>query len=77
MLHIGCGVRSLGHGSCDGSWHLDTKGGTQMFIKQAELFEGVSAGAKHLIESRGMEQTYQSRRPDLPRGGCRALLLHA
>jgi len=28
-----------------------------MFIKQAELFEGVSAGAKHLIESRGMEQT--------------------
>ena len=30
-----------------------------MFIKQAELFEGVSTGAKHLIESRGMEQTYK------------------
>ena len=28
-----------------------------MFIKQAELFEGVSAGAKHLIESRGTRQT--------------------
>ncbi len=28
-----------------------------MFIKQAELFEGLSAGAKHLVESRGMEQT--------------------
>ncbi len=31
-----------------------------MFIKQAELFEGLSAGAKHLIESRGMEQTYKA-----------------
>jgi len=28
-----------------------------MFIKQAELFDGVGAGAKHLIESRGTEQT--------------------
>ena len=31
-----------------------------MFIRQSELFEGVSAGAKHLIESRGMEQTYKA-----------------
>ena len=31
-----------------------------MFIRQAELFEGLSVGAKHLIESRGMEQAYKA-----------------
>jgi CRP-like cAMP-binding protein len=31
-----------------------------MFIRQAELFDGLSAGAKHLIENRGMEQTYKA-----------------
>ena len=31
-----------------------------MFIKQEELFKGLSGGAKHLIESRGMEQTHKA-----------------
>ncbi len=31
-----------------------------MFIKESDLFKGISGGAKHLIESRGMEQNYKA-----------------
>ncbi len=31
-----------------------------MFIKQSEVFQGISSGAKRLIESRGIEQTYKA-----------------
>ena len=31
-----------------------------MFIKQAELFEGVSAGARQIVETRGTKQTYKA-----------------
>lgn len=31
-----------------------------MFIRQADLFEGVSANAKHIIEAQGIERSYKA-----------------